>query len=131
MRFYFLGVACTTPTTMAKSSRKELFLSYGREAELNHFVHKLKQDLESHGFSVWLDAFDIPAGSDWHDAIGTGLGYCKAIVPIVTKKYIGSRYCMNEVGFLCVLCFRSPTLNVCMAYFRFCSLQERAKSLKL
>ena len=83
-------------------SRKELFLSYGREVELIQFVHKLKQDLESNGFSVWLDTADIPAGSDWHDAIGTGLSHCKAIIPIITKKYVGSRYCMNEVS-ICLL----------------------------
>ncbi len=34
---------------------KELFISYGREPELLEFVARLKQDLESNGFSVWLD----------------------------------------------------------------------------
>ena len=34
---------------------KELFLSYGREPEVVSFVEKLKHDLESHGFTVWLD----------------------------------------------------------------------------
>lgn len=84
---------------MAKSSRKEIFLSYGREVEVIQFVCKLKQDLESNGFSVWLDTVDIPAGSDWHNAIGAGLNQCKAIIPIITKKYVASRYCMNEVSF--------------------------------
>ena len=87
---------------MAKSSRKEIFLSYGREAEVIQFVCKLKQDLESNGFSVWLDTVDIPAGSDWHNAIGTGLSQCKAIIPIITEKYVSSRYCMNEVSFCAV-----------------------------
>jgi len=40
---------------------------------------------------------DIPAGSDWHGAIGTGLVHCRGIVPIITNKYIASRYCTNEV----------------------------------
>ena len=84
----------------ANTSRKELFLSYGREPELNQFVCRLKQDLENNGFSVWLDTEDIPAGSDWHGAIGTGLNRCKAILPIITRKYVGSRYCMNEVSML-------------------------------
>lgn len=79
------------------AERKELFISYGRETEVIQFVHKLKNDLENHGFSVWLDASDIPAGSDWHGAIGAGLSHCRAIVPILTNKYIGSRYCVNEV----------------------------------
>ena len=79
------------------AERKELFISYGREPEVIQFVHRLKKDLESNGFSVWMDAHDIPAGSDWHGAIGAGLNRCRAIVPILTNKYIGSRYCVNEV----------------------------------
>ena len=34
---------------------QELFISYGREPELLEFVARLKLDLESNGFSVWLD----------------------------------------------------------------------------
>lgn len=49
---------------------KELFVSYGREPEVIAFVTKLKHDLEARGFQVWLDTEDIPAGSDWHGAIG-------------------------------------------------------------
>lgn len=49
---------------------KEVFLSYGREPEVSAFVKQLKQDLETRGISVWLDIDDIPAGSDWHGAIG-------------------------------------------------------------
>lgn len=78
--------------------KKELFISYGREEEVIRFVHRLKTDLESHGFSVWLDARDIAAGSDWHGAIGVGLSQCRAILPVITNKYIGSRYCINEVS---------------------------------
>lgn len=52
------------------SSGKEIFVSYGREPEVSAFVKKLKLDMEARGFSVWLDTDDIPAGSDWHGAIG-------------------------------------------------------------
>ena len=41
---------------------KEVFLSYGREQEVQAFVLRLKHDLERNGFSVWLDLEDIPAG---------------------------------------------------------------------
>ena len=77
---------------------KELFISYGREPIVSKFVEKLKTDLETVGFSVWLDSRDIPAGSDWHSAIGAGLSRCKAILPVITNKYLSSRYCVNEVG---------------------------------
>ena len=85
-----------------QSERKELFISYGREPEVIQFVTRLKGDLENHGFSVWMDVHDISAGSDWHGAIGTGLTQCRAIVPIITSKYIGSRYCTNEVVCVCM-----------------------------
>ena len=82
---------------MASSECKELFISYSREPKLTRFVTRLKGDLESNGFSVWMDVHDIPAGSDWHGAIGTGLTQCRGFVPIITEKYIASRYCTNEV----------------------------------
>ena len=43
-------------------SAKQLFLSYGHERETKEFVLKLKRDLESNGFTVWLDQEDIKPG---------------------------------------------------------------------
>lgn len=74
-----------------------IFISYGREEDVTKFVLQLKHDLETSGYPVWLDLESIPAGSDWHGAIGTALQECSAIIPIVTQKYLGSRYCMNEL----------------------------------
>lgn len=82
---------------------KELFISYGRDQIVTTFVQKLRTDLERVGFSVWLDSYDIPAGSDWHGAIGAGLSGCKAILPVLTNKYINSRYCVNEVWYIACL----------------------------
>ena len=56
---------------------KDVFLSYGREPEVCAFVKRLKLDLEAAGFGVWLDTDDIPAGSDWHGAIGNSI--CGAV----------------------------------------------------
>ena len=83
---------------MASSEYKELFISYGRNPVVTQFATRLKGDLEKNGFSVWMDVGDISAGSDWHLAIGSGLTQCKGFVPIITNKYIGSRYCINEVS---------------------------------
>ena len=84
-------------STSTEVEEKEIFISYGREPEVNSFVRQVKRDLEEMGFTVWLDLEDIPAGSDWHGAIGTGLHKCRVIIPIITRKYIGSRYCINEL----------------------------------
>lgn len=76
---------------------REIFISYGREPEVIDFVRKLKHDLEENGFTVWLDMADIASGSDWHGAIGTGLHHCKALIAVITNKYINSRYCSSEL----------------------------------
>ena len=74
-----------------------IFISYGRELYVTQFAQQLKRDLEANGFSVWLDLESIPSGKDWHGAIGTGLQDCIGIIPIITQKYIDSRFCMNEL----------------------------------
>uniref|UniRef100_A0A1X7UYJ4 TIR domain-containing protein n=1 Tax=Amphimedon queenslandica TaxID=400682 RepID=A0A1X7UYJ4_AMPQE len=79
------------------TAKKEIFVSYGREEEVQAFVIQLKHDLEKNGFTVWLDMEDITAGSDWHAAIGSGLHHCKALIAVITKKYILSRYCTSEL----------------------------------
>lgn len=39
----------------SEGAPKELFISYGREPQLLQFVSRLRRDLESNGFTVWLD----------------------------------------------------------------------------
>lgn len=75
----------------------DVFISYGREQRSTSLAVSLKGDLETEGFSVWLDVTDISSGSDWHSAIGEGLRKCKAIIAIITHKYIHSKYCKNEL----------------------------------
>lgn len=48
-------------------------------------------------YRVWMDVSNIPAGSDWHGAIGTAIHNCKAIIVVITQKYLASRYCTNEM----------------------------------
>ena len=84
-------------TAVNEEEGKSVFISYGREVDVSYFVRQLKRDLEANGFSVWLDQESIPSGSDWHGAIGTGLNDCTAFIPVITQKYIGSRFCMNEL----------------------------------
>jgi hypothetical protein len=81
---------------MAQSNRKDIFISYGREDGVKEFVKQLKTDLEANGVSVWLDT-DIPAGCDFHVEIGVALKSCCALIPVLTKKYVHSRYCKGEL----------------------------------
>ena len=64
---------------------------------MKEFVEQLKEGLEASRRTAWLDSTDIPAGSDWHAEIGMGLKNCSALIAIITKKYINSRYCKKEL----------------------------------
>ena len=72
-------------------STKDIFLSYGREPEVIQFVKQLKRDLERHGFGVWLDVDDGVIDS------ARGLHQCRALIAIITKKYVNSRFCSSEL----------------------------------
>ena len=76
---------------------KDIFISYGREEGVCEFVKQLKADLEASGVSAWLDTDDVPTGSDFHIKIGVALKSCRALIPVLTKKYVHSRYCKGEL----------------------------------
>ena len=79
---------------------KDLFVSYSREDTVKEFVRKLKRDLERAQLSVWLDVEDIPAGIEEPVAVAiafTTLSNCKALIAILTKNYISSRFCKGEL----------------------------------
>ena len=40
--------------------------------------------------------FDV--GSDWHGPVGTGLFKCRALIAVITNKYITSHYCTRYVS---------------------------------
>lgn len=75
----------------------KIFISYGRETEVVEFVRWLKGELESVGFDVWLDTQDIAAGGVWREEIGKALKSCDSLIAVITKKYVTSRYCKNEL----------------------------------
>ena len=81
---------------------RDVFLSYDREDTVKEFVRKLKRDLEGAQLSVWLDEEDIPAGTEKQVlAIEIALRDCKALVVVVTKKYISSSFCKSELYVAC------------------------------
>ena len=70
---------------------KEVFLSYGGDPErVDPFVTRLKSDLEAAGISVWRDKDDIKAGSNWPSKIGVGVYDCRALLCVLTNKYVSS-----------------------------------------
>ena len=85
------------PRSPIVNKTKDVFVSYGREEGVREFVKQLKADLEANEVSVWLDADDIPTGSEFHVEIGVALKSCRALIPVLTKKYVQSRYCKGEL----------------------------------
>ena len=88
---------------MAESTNatKEVFLSYGRDPErVDPFVTRLKLDLEAAGISVWRDKDDIKAGSNWPNMIGVGVYDCRALLCVLTNKYVSSSdNCKRELDY--------------------------------
>ena len=79
---------------------KELFISYGHDPVVNRFVTQLKSDLEAAGVSVWLDTEDIKAGSNWVNSAADGVHDCRALLCVLTKKYVSSsETCKCELDF--------------------------------
>ena len=81
-----------------RNANSKIFISYGREPGVSDFVQQMKRDMESNGFTVWLDTNDIPVGSDWRGEISKGVSECQAFVPVLTAKYLRSSYCNKEVS---------------------------------
>ena len=93
-----MAASSQSPANTPKVNKtKDIFISYGREEGVREFVRKLKVDLEANGVSVWLDVDGIPTGSDFHKEIGVALKSCRALIPVLTRKYVQSRYCKGEL----------------------------------
>ena len=81
---------------------KDVFVSYDRENTVKEFVRKLKRGLESAQLSVWLDDEDVPTGTEKPVlAIRIALCDCKALVVVVTKKYLSTSFCKSELYVAC------------------------------
>ncbi len=87
---------------------KDIFISYGRGTVCG--VGELKSNLEKAGYSVWLDEQEIVGGSDWHTMIGEAVQSCRALLALITEKYLSSVHCRNEL-YMANSC-RKPLLPV-------------------
>ena len=82
----------------------DVFISYDREDTVKKFVRKLKRDLESAQLSVWLDEEDVLAGTEKPvvaPRIRIALRDWKALVVVVTKKYLSTPFCKSELYVAC------------------------------
>jgi ferric-dicitrate binding protein FerR (iron transport regulator) len=73
------------------------FISYSRADK--EFAIKLARELRSSGYPIWLDQFDIPAGSRWDDEVERALRECSIFMIILTPASIASMNVKDEIGF--------------------------------
>jgi len=71
------------------------FVSYARDNQ--DFVLRLASGLKERGVPVWLDQWDIPAGSDWDRAIDMGLHECNRFVIVLSPAAVASKQVRGEL----------------------------------
>lgn len=78
----------------------KIFLSYGHD-EYDKFAHRLKSDLESHGFKVWMDVDGIRGTADWEKEIENGINGSDWFVIIMTQHSCRrpDGVCLDEVSY--------------------------------
>jgi tetratricopeptide (TPR) repeat protein len=71
-----------------------VFISYQRTD--GDFARRVREHLAARGVTTWMDAFDIPVGAYWPDAIDTALAASDIVVGILSPDAVESRNVKNE-----------------------------------
>lgn len=75
--------------------RDYVFVCYAREDET--FVLTLAANLKDRGLDVWLDQWNIPAGTDWDMAIDDALYDCTTFLIVLSPAAVRSREVRGEL----------------------------------
>lgn len=77
-----------------------IFLSYGHD-EYDKFAHRVKRDLESIGFKVWMDVNGIRGSADWEKEIENGINGSDWFVIMMTQHSCRrpDGVCLDEVSY--------------------------------
>ena len=55
--------------------------------------------LEKEGLRTWIDKSNLDTGDSLTEKIFSGLKHCKALVPVITRGYAQSLWCLREFYF--------------------------------
>ena len=80
---------------MDKSKLEHYFISYSRK-DLD-IVRQLKEDLERHGFKIWMDEYNIIAGTEWEDAIRENIRLSSIVLYLVSPTSRSSPHVAHEL----------------------------------
>ena len=77
-----------------------IFISYGHD-DYDKIAHRLKVDLESEGFKVWMDVDGIKGTADWEKAIENGINGSDWFVILMTQHSCRrpDGVCLDEVSY--------------------------------
>lgn len=64
-----------------------IFLSYGHDAN-TPVVELLRADLETAGYSTWIDTSEIKAGEDWRESIVRGIDGSSSVLAFLSKHSV-------------------------------------------
>ncbi|MGB7341033.1 MAG: toll/interleukin-1 receptor domain-containing protein, partial [Phototrophicaceae bacterium] len=73
-----------------------VFISYAR-ADASDFARNVHDSLEAMGLNMWLDAEDIPKGSNWALTIQRAIMTCRAFIFVITPASYESKVCNLEL----------------------------------
>jgi hypothetical protein len=73
-----------------RNYRWDVFIAYSRKNA--KFVEKLKNDLDGHHISVWLDTLEIDVGDQPHQKIEEGIENCKYFCLVISNASMKSYY---------------------------------------
>ena len=76
---------------------KNVFFSYAHD-DNEWLVRKIKQDVEKHGHSVWIDRNEIKSGDDWRESITSGLLSSNGVVSFLSRHSVRvPGVCLDEL----------------------------------
>jgi|GEM_PF-5212648 len=75
----------------------QVFISY--KSEEVKFALQIKKRIESFGYDVWIDKELLRPGEDWREDIDLGIETSFAMVVIISKNALESKYMMYEFAY--------------------------------
>lgn len=89
-------VPVTQPRPYTPQKPYQVFISHAHEDV--EFAQRLANDLEAHGWRVWIAPTSIKPGEKWVDAINRGLSESGVFVLVMTPSAIESRWVQTETN---------------------------------
>lgn len=84
---------------MAKAAQRvAAFISYSHEDR--KYAGQTKEILATFGIDAFLAHEDIHVSHDWRDRILHELRRCELFVPLLSERFLGSKWAPQEIGFI-------------------------------